>query len=110
MKLYRGMSDVELSDWVENERSIPKEKYFTCCPEEAIGLGKFYLRSGNLIILQVQADDYFTAFHNTDSKGAGYWYENKNKISLDEIIFDILTPKEAMAYNVPLSVGKGSHL
>ena len=98
MELYRGMSILEWKTWIENERIIPQDKNFTPSGEEAINLGKCYTSPEDLIILKVRyEDDLFKPLHNTNPGYNGNsWYQNSRKLSIDELLFEILCPCEIM--------------
>ena len=87
MELYRGMSDIEWDEWQSN-RTIPKGKNFTTCPNEASRLGDQHTLNGKLIVVGTSYDDLsFQKTLGTSSTGIGSeWYETSRNIGLDEII------------------------
>ena len=96
--LYRGMSDLEFYDWL-NEGQIPQQKDFTSEPEEAIDFGKRNVMKGNLVIFQTKFNDlYFqNTLHNAMNDFTG-WYETIKGHNFGELETEILSPGEAIEF------------
>jgi len=95
MKLYRGMSDLEFYCWLDGEK-LPRSKNFTTDPTEAINFGKRYVLSGDLIIFSM---DYVPENFNSillPKVGMAGWYQTNQNLSLQNKIFEIYSPSEAV--------------
>lgn len=101
MRLYRGMSDLELQAWeCKHSFIIPPGINFTTSSREAIHLGERYLFRGDLIILGLVPEDML--FQKIIGKGTGKeggeWYQTARLVSLEELDSDVLSPGEAARY------------
>ncbi len=96
--LYRGMSDLEFYDWID-KGNIPKNKYFASDPEEAIKIGREYIRNGELVIFQTKYDYlYFKNVLQTKLNDFDGWHKTSKQYGVNELETNILSPREAVNF------------
>ena len=89
------MSDLEFYCWLEKE-SLPRGTNFTSDPLDAINFGKRYVSRGNLIIFSTSYENNeFNPILKKSINSPG-WYQNNSDLYLNNTMFGIHSPREAV--------------
>ena len=94
-KLYRGMSDLELSCWILSS-IIPKNVNFSSCPRDATEMGKKHLLEGELVIFEIDYEGLLFKATIPINENFSGWYETVDAFDFDTLQSEIFTPGQAV--------------